>query len=226
MKKWFLTVLILLPVFFLFNLFSPLNHALALIGKMPLKGTIIAIDPGHGGKDPGAKKSNIEEDTINLDISLKLRTILEAAGATVIMTRDADYDLAPDNVENVKRADMKERAAVLNQENITLFISIHGNISLDRKCQGAEVYYRINDENSRQLAESILKKLRPITNSKFLTKKGDFYLLNNTKSLGVLVETGFLSNEDDLEKLKTENYQEEIAFGIFEGIVDFLKILQ
>jgi len=226
MKKWFLAVIILLPVFILINLFSPVNHALALIGRMPLKGTVIAIDPGHGGKDPGARTPSIDEDIINLDISLKLRTLLEAAGASVIMTRDADYDLAPSDVNNVKRADMKERAAVLNQENITLFISIHGNISLDRTCHGAEVYYRINDENSRQLAESILNQLRPITDSRFLTKKGDFYLLNNTNTLGVLVETGFLSNAEDLKKLKTEKYQEEIAFGIFEGILDFLKILQ
>lgn len=205
---------------------EPINRAIALMGAQRLKGTVIVIDPGHGGKDPGARAGSVDEDILNLQISLKLKEILKAAGAEVIMTRDDDYDLAPEGADNIKRADMKERAAVLDQENVTLFISVHGNISLDTSVSGAEVYYRAEDDNSQYLAECILNRLKEVTGSRFQVKKGDFYLLNNTSTLGVLVEVGFLSNAADLKKLQDDKYQEELAYGIFEGINDFLKILQ
>ncbi len=226
MKKIGCIGLVILAISMLFLALEPISKAIALIGSQPLKGTVIAIDPGHGGYDPGARKSNVDEDLLNLQISLKLKEVLTAAGAMVIMTRDADYDLAPEAADNIKKADLKERAEVLNQDNITLFISIHGNISFDQSCHGAEAYYRINDENSKNLATAILNRLRPLTDSRFQPKKGDFYLLNQTTTLGVLIETGFLSNASDLKKLQDPQYQEDLAYGIYEGINDFLKILQ
>lgn len=226
MKKWIISILGLALLLGALSLNKNFQRAIALIGTQPLKGTVIVIDPGHGGKDPGARAGKIDEDILNLDISLKLKEFLVSGGATVILTRDNDYDLAPEGADNIKRADMKERALVMNSENVTLFISIHGNISLDRNCHGAEVYYRANDETSQQLAQLILERLRPISDSRFQPKKGDFYLLNNTTTLGVLVETGFLSNSKDLANLQNKQYQEDLAYAIFQGINDFLKILQ
>ena len=85
----------------------------------------------------------VDEAIINLQVNLKLKNILESAGSS-----------------NVKRADLKERVNIINQENVTLFISIHCNTSFDRSCKGAEAYYRINDHHSQNLASSILNQLK------------------------------------------------------------------
>lgn len=191
--------------------------------RQAFKGLVIVIDPGHGGNDPGARTKEIDEDILNLQISLKLKEKLQEMGASVILTRDDDYDLAQADASNIKRSDMQERAKILNQDNVTLFLSIHGNISLDKKCSGAVVYYRIDDENSKQLAQCIMDELKETTSSRYQIKKGDFYLLNNTNTLGVLIETGFLSNSQDLKKLQQPDYQEKLAKSILNGIFQFLK---
>lgn len=225
-RFWGLSILAIFMLWGGFFFTKSFDKAIAIMSAQRLKGTVIVIDPGHGGKDPGARSGSIDEDGINLEISLKLREILTSAGATVIMTRDEDYDLASESATNIKREDMQQRAEVLNQDNVTLFISIHGNISLDQSCSGAEAYYRQGDENSKNLATCILNRLKTVTGSRFQPKKGDFYLLNQTQTLGVLIEVGFLSNPSDLKRMQQASYQEELAYGIFEGINDFLKILQ
>lgn len=204
---------------------KPFVQAIAVMNNQSLQGTKIVIDAGHGGKDPGARVSNQDEDQINLDLALKLKNVLEKAGAYVELTRYTDDDLSDENAENVKRSDMKHRAEMLNQHDVTLFISIHCNTSADQRCSGSQVYYRKNDEQSRKLADSIQSRLREITESKYIPASGDFYLLNETKNVGVLVEAGFLTNEQDLKKLQTEKYREELAFGIYMGIRDYLRIM-
>ncbi len=212
----------------LLSFFVPKNfeRTLTVSLNQTLLGTTIILDAGHGGKDPGATVGGVNEDEINLAIVLELKELLIASGANVILTRDGDYDLAPDDATNVKQADFEKRVEILNDSSATLFISIHGNISLDQQCKGAEAYYRIDDINSEQLATSILHHLKEVSESHFLPKKGDFYLLNNTSTVGALIEVGFLSNSTDLARLQTTPYQEEIAFAIYQGINDFLSILQ
>lgn len=208
----------------LFLIFFSFTQSIALDKKKEVfTGIVIVIDPGHGGNDPGARTKEVDEDILNLQISLKLKEKLEKMGASVILTRDKDYDLAQADASNIKKSDMKERAKILDQDNVTLFLSIHGNISLDRKCSGAVVYYRIDDEISKQLAQYIMDELKITTSSRYEIKKGDFYLLNNTSNLGVLIETGFLSNPQDLKKLQQSDYQSQLAEAILNGIYHFLK---
>lgn len=208
----------------LFLIFFSFTQSIALDKKKEVfTGIVIVIDPGHGGNDPGARTKEVDEDILNLQISLKLKEKLEKMGASVILTRDGDYDLAQADASNIKKSDMKERAKILDQDNVTLFLSIHGNISLDRKCSGAVVYYRIDDEISKQLAQCIMDELKITTSSRYEIKKGDFYLLNNTSNLGVLIETGFLSNPQDLKKLQQSDYQSQLAEAILNGIYHFLK---
>lgn len=210
--------------FSLFLIFFSFTQSIALDKKKEVfTGIVIVIDPGHGGNDPGARTKEVDEDILNLQISLKLKEKLEKMGASVILTRDKDYDLAQADASNIKKSDMKERAKILDQDNVTLFLSIHGNISLDRKCSGAVVYYRIDDEISKQLAQYIMDELKITTSSRYEIKKGDFYLLNNTSNLGVLIETGFLSNPQDLKKLQQSDYQSQLAEAILNGIYHFLK---
>ena len=190
-----------------------------------LKGTVIVLDAGHGGNDPGARVSGQDEDEINLDLALKLADYLERAGAEVRLTRAEDVDLSDEGVSNIKRSDLQHRAEILNQDDVTLFISIHCNTSGDQRCQGSQVYYRINDAVSKKLADDIQMNLKQITGSKYIPASGDFYLLNETSNLGVLVEVGFLTNAQDFEQLKKDNYREDLAFGIYKGISQFFEKL-
>lgn len=114
---------------------------------------------GTWGKGSGARSQAIDEDEINLKTAKKLQRLLEGAGAEVIMIREEDVDLAPADAKNVKREDLKRRVEIMNQPQVTLFVSIHCNISLDSRVHGAEVYYQQGNENSHQLAAAVLERL-------------------------------------------------------------------
>lgn len=219
-----------IPVYFLcltlaFFARKPLLQAMTVMSDRALNGTYIVIDAGHGGNDPGARVEGQDEDEINLDLSKKLAVILEKAGATVELIRSDDYDLADEDAKNIKRSDMEHRAKVINQDYVTLFVSIHCNTSADQRCSGSQVYYRKKDENSRKLADQIQHRLKNITESNYIPASADFYLLNETETLGVLVEAGFMTNPKDLIKLQDENYRANLAYAIYLGIHDFLEIL-
>ena len=157
-------------------------------------------------RDPGARSQAIDEDEINLKTAKKLQRLLEGAGAEVIMIREEDVDLAPADAKNAKRADLKRRVEIMNQPQVTLFVSIHCNISLDSRVHGAEVYYQQDNENSHQLAAAVLERLRSVTNSKFQPKTGNIYILKQTTTLGILAEIGFLSNGQDLSALQKDEH--------------------
>lgn len=202
------------------------GRAITVMSDTRLNGMTIVIDAGHGGKDPGARSQAIDEDEINLKTAKKLQRLLEGAGTEVIMIREEDVDLAPSDAKNVKREDLKKRVEIMNQPQVTLFISIHCNISLDKRVHGAEVYYQQGNENSHQLAAAVLERLRPVTQSKFQPKTGNIYILKQTTTLGILAEIGFLSNSQDLAALQKDEHLDEIAYAIFQGIDDFVKILE
>lgn len=222
-KGWFVVYCLCLLTAFLIR--KPFVQAVSVMSDQTLNGMKIVIDAGHGGNDPGARVNGKDEDEINLDLSKKLASILEKAGAEVEMTRIDDVNLADDGAENIKRSDMKHRAEMLNQQDVTLFISIHCNTSADERCKGSQVYYRKSDEQSRRLADAIQNRLGPATGSKYIPASGDFYLLNETETCGVLVEVGFMTNAEDAENLSKESYREDLAYEIYLGIHDFLKIL-
>lgn len=200
-------------------------RAFALMTDQNLKGTVIVLDAGHGGNDPGARVSGQDEDEINLDLVLRLASFLEKAGAEVRLTRSGDVDLADENADSIKKSDMQHRKDILNQKDVTLFISIHCNTSGDQRCTGSQVYYRKHDKTSQKLADTIQSYLKQTTGSKYIPASGDFYLLNETDNLGVLVEVGFLTNAHDFEQLKDDTHRENLAYAIYEGISDFLSIL-
>lgn len=185
----------------------------------------IYIDPGHGGIDGGAiSRDGIYEKTINLSISYYLKQYLENSGFNVKMTRYSDYDLANYNSKNRKMDDLNKRINLINNDNNLLFISIHCNIYKSSKIKGAQTFYK-NTQNNKLLANIIQNKLINIlknTNrqSKIIKNK---YLLDNVQTVGCLVEVGFLSNEEELQLLKTKKYQQEIACCIYIGILEYLN---
>lgn len=225
MKKKIAILVYCLCLFVITAVRKPLMRAFAIMNDQNLKGMTIVIDAGHGGNDPGARISGQDEDEINLDLALKLKSILERAGANVEMTRTDDVDLSDTGADHIKRSDMEHRAEILNHEDVTLFVSLHCNTSADQRCTGSQVYYRKEDEVSRKLADTIQDHLRVVTSSKYIPASGDFYLLNMTNTLGVLIETGFMTNPADLSKLQDEKYREDLAYAIYKGISEFLSVL-
>lgn len=223
-KKWLITVLVLILVVLCMNLIS---NAYQARKSSPLKSPVIIIDAGHGGFDPGKVGVNdaLEKD-INLNIAIKLKTNLEASGYQVIMTRSEDIALYPDNVSNKKRADLKARVQIANDSNAQLVISIHQNSFPQSNCKGAQVFYYKGSEEGKKLADCIQTALVEMVDpdNKRLTKENsDYYMLKEIKTTAVIVECGFLSNPNEANLLTQDDYQAKIADGICTGVLTYLK---
>ena len=107
----------------------------------PLIGKIFVIDPGHGGVDNGASYNNVVEDNINLAISLKIKDQLEQNGATVILTRNGDYDLSKPNALYRKKSDFDNRIKLINNSGADMYLSIHLNYYSNSKYYGPQIFY-------------------------------------------------------------------------------------
>ncbi|GAA0086610.1 N-acetylmuramoyl-L-alanine amidase CwlD [Clostridium sp. CTA-7] len=191
---------------------------------------IILIDPGHGGFDGGAKsKTGIIEKDINLQISLKLKGVLEGKGYKVYLTRDSDTGLEEkgSTIKEKKREDLKKRRDLKPETKCDVFISIHQNMFPQSKCFGAQVWHSSNDV-SKKLADNIQESLKETVkdNNKRVSKPaGDSYLIlrDNYEGASVLVECGFLSNPEEEQKLQTEEHQNLIVQGISLGIEKYFE---
>lgn len=211
----------------------------------------IVIDPGHGGKDPGALgKGTPHEKEIVLNISKKLREILIARGYTVMMTRDINRFIP-----------LKERTKFARYHRADLFLSIHANGSENPEANGIETYYldvnstdkasetiaaRENEnsgysiqelesllqsliqesksEDSRRLAKHVQQRLVQVTGAADRgVKHARFVVLIGANVPSILIETGFVSNPTEGKKLTTSSYQHKIATAIADGVDNFLK---
>ncbi len=187
---------------------------------------VIIIDPGHGGEDGGAvAEDGTMEKNLNLDIALRLREVFELAGYTVYMTRESDKSLC-DNAFN-KNEDMKTRIELSRTYPDALFISIHLNKFSIEKYNGAQVFYSDNNDKSKHLAQSIQASiktnLQPDNNRQIKIGNENSILLRLIESPAVIVEGGFLSNDQELALLQTEEYRSKLAYCIFLGVLDYQK---
>lgn len=184
-----------------------------------LNGINIVIDPGHGGNDNGAIYDDVLEDEINLKISLFLLELCLENSMVATITRTDDYDLASLYAKNRKNEDLKKRVQYINKINPDVFVSIHLNSYVkNESVHGSMIYFRSNDEKSKRLATCINEKLKILNDKEKIVHEGDFYLLNKTKTTGVFIECGFLSNEKERNKLTNMDYQKSIAQHILSGI--------
>ena len=190
---------------------------------MPLSGKIIIIDPGHGGKDPGTISESIYEKDINLKISKALEIELSQSGATVIMTRDDDYDLSKPNARWSKKSDFDNRIKLINNSKATIYLSIHLNYLTNDAYYGPQIFYA--KEETKNLATMIQTTLNNKLNTnrqiKEIPKKT--YMYNKLTIPGVLIECGFLSNNEEKKKLVTEEYQQKIASLIKDAIINYFN---
>lgn len=184
-------------------------------GSGSLQGKVIVVDPGHGGKDPGAVANGVREKDVVLNVGLKLKRRLEAAGATVVMTRSSDVFL-----------ELSDRVAIANNRNADAFISVHANAAGSSAANGTETFWHRNyaSASSKKLADSIqselIKKLK--TNNRGV-KEGNFHVIRNTRMASVLVEVGFLTNAEEARKLASDSFQEDAAEAIYQGVLNFFK---
>ena len=176
-------------------------------------------DAGHGGFDPGkVSKDNTLEKDINLSITKKLQIYLEQSGSFILNTRIDDTALS-----DKKREDMNERKKLANEEGVDLFVSIHQNSFPQENVKGAQVFYYGDSEESKKLAECVQNRLKEIdgNNNREAKANKDYYLLKKTGVPSIIVECGFLSNPEENNKLKSEEYQEKIAWAVYLGILDY-----
>lgn len=187
-----------------------------------LSNKVIVIDAGHGGYDNGAIIHGINEDELNLKISFLLKEALEKEGATVYMTRTDDQDMTRRDYLYSKDDDMYLRVLQIDDYNPDMFISIHLN-SANPSAWGSQVFYYKNSKEGKRLADTIHTHMQSITNSPKNIESCSFYVLRATKSLGVLIECGFLSNDNERGQLRNRSYQKKLASSITEGIIEYYK---
>ena len=185
--------------------------------------TIIVIDAGHGGRDPGAVAGDICEKEINLDIAKRLEKILKQKGYRVIMTRTKDTNLVDwkDN-GSYQRASLWQRAQLSKEKNAQLLISIHCNSDRNKEFFGSQTFYHPESDSGRRLAQSIQGELIQVRNTRRQALPGNYYLLNNTSCITVIVELGYLSNAKDRSMLCIADFQHKFAQAIARGISKFL----
>lgn len=191
---------------------APAVAATPVVPSVPRGQTLVVIDPGHGGRDPGAVGiGGIQEKQINTTISNRVQQRLQEAGLTVLMTRDGD-----------QWVDLDARAEFANRADADVFVSIHANaISMSRpEVNGLETYYLASGE---RLARSIHNRVLGNTDMRDRgVRQARFYVLRHTSMPAVLVETGFVTGAEDAARFRNPTAVNQIADGIARGILDYL----
>ncbi len=200
----------------------------------PLSGVKVVIDPGHGGMDGGASNGETIERDITLAMSLKLEKKLKAQGATVVMTRTKEGDAISEHTPDAefpttrarKRADLLLREEIMNNSEADMVISLHVNAVPEERWRGAQVFYHAQGHPGGELlAKSIQGSIRENignTEREALAIK-QVYILKKAKAPAVLVETGFLSNNEERELLRSDKYQNQMVDAISEGVNRFVE---
>lgn len=185
----------------------------------PATGKIVVIDAGHGGHDPGTSGTlddeKLYEKQVNIEISKKVKTLLEKAGVTVIMTRDDDTYLT-----------LSERSDIANINDAVIFASIHSNSAPDETASGFEVYYSKLNNNSTtgltsyELAKSVVSELGNNVSIKNRgVKSEDYFVIKTSYMPAILIEVGFMTNQGDLKLMCTKDFQDSFAKGVADGIL-------
>ncbi|WP_339060605.1 N-acetylmuramoyl-L-alanine amidase CwlD [Tepidibacillus marianensis] len=213
---------ILLLTFIMFN-DIPLNDSWSA-WNLPLSGKIIILDPGHGGLDGGAvSETGLHEKEVALNISNYLQDYLNEAGALVIMTREIDKDLADKSSKGLGRRkleDLQNRVRLTNDSMADFFVSIHLNSIPSDRWRGAQTFYYPVREENEKMAKLIQQEMtKSLANTdRVPLPRSDIMVLKYVDVPSVLVEVGFLSNQEEARLLATKDYQRKVAFSIYQGI--------
>lgn len=201
--------------------------------------SLVVLDPGHGGQDSGAMCGNILEKDLTLDVARRVDRLLQAQGLATLMTRVGDGYVS-----------LADRAALTNRSRDCILVSIHFNEGNKPISSGVETYYAAHQTTtgttmaswlpflqrvstnapkpeSQALAgliqDSLVARTRAINRG---AKAEQFFVLANVRYPAVLVEGGFLTNKEDIAKIGSEEYREQLAAAISEGVINFRERLQ
>lgn len=195
---------------------------------LPVNSKVIVLDAGHGVPDEGAESSNgTTEAETNLKIALKVQSLLESSGATVILTRsdeNAIYDIDSKTLKQKKISDIHNRVKIGNESSADIFVSIHLNKIPQGQYWGWQTFYKEESGEGQKLAKSIQNSLNDSIqrdNTRVPMKIDNIYIIKHVEIPTTIVECGFLSNPEEEQLLLTDEYQNKIAWGIYTGIMDY-----
>lgn len=173
---------------------------------------LICIDPGHGGKQPGAVRGGMMEKDATLQIARMVARILKDAWIDVIMTRNEDIDVS-----------LPERCDISNKANADAFVSIHLNAHKNTSAHGLETWKW--HRSTSDFADKVQNALIASTGAKDrgVRLSSGYYVIKHTKAPALVVECGFMSNDEERELLFDKDYQRKLAEGIASGIIKTFK---
>ena len=166
---------------------------------------------------------------LNLDIVLKLQNLLESSNCNVILTRSDEngiYETDSNTIREKKISDMKNRVEIANNSNAELFLSIHMNKLEQSQYSGYQTFFKNKDDISKTIAGNIQASLNNFLKkekSREIKSISGIYLTKKVEIPLVIVECGFLSNAEENKLLQTEKYQDELAWSIYIGIMDYFN---
>ena len=217
-----LTIILLITTLFSPFITSNLNAFAHIetkkVDTIPSHNYTIVIDAGHGGSDPGSigYKTKVHEDTLNLTMCQLLKTKLESAGINVVMTRETSDALIEGSGKKWKRKEMEARRNLIIKTRPNMVISLHQNSFTNHSLRGAQVFYDKKSEISKLIAESIQEQFKlNLDKSIKSPSPGDYFMLKCSSAPSVIVECGFLSNEEEEKLLQSPEYQEKIIDSIY-----------
>jgi N-acetylmuramoyl-L-alanine amidase len=199
---------------------------------------VVVLDPGHGGQDSGAMCGGVMEKDLTLDVARRVDRLLDSEGVATLMTRLGDSYVS-----------LADRAAFGNRAKDSIFISIHFNEDNKPVASGVETYYAAHQISSGSTFASWLPFFsRPPTDSPkpesqslagFIqealvartrsvdrgTQPKQFFVIANVSSPAVLIEGGFITNKDELSKLASEDYRDQLAAAVADGVLRYRDVL-
>ncbi len=195
---------------------------------LPVTNRVIVLDAGHGKPDEGAQSSRgTTEAETNLKIAKKLQNLLEQSGATVILTRsdeNAIYDAEESSLRQKKVSDIHTRVRIGNESSADIFVSIHLNKIPQQQYWGWQCFYQLGNDKSIKLAKSVQNNLNEAIqreNKRVPMKLDNVYIMKHVEIPTTIVECGFLSNPEEEQMLLEDTYQEKLAWGIYNGIMEY-----
>lgn len=226
----FLTLAIFLPIgMFMLQTATNINTSKTVATMAtPVSSKTIIVDAGHGGEDGGAVSNDgVSEAEINLKIALKLQQLLEQSGSNVVLTRsdnNAIYDVDKKTLREKKNSDIRNRVKIGNGSSADIFVSIHLNKIPENQYYGWQTFFKDGNEDGKRLATCIQNNLNETMqkeNKRTPLKINNVYIIKHVEIPTVIVECGFLSNSEEEKQLQQEEYQTKLAWGIYNGIMEY-----
>lgn len=227
-KRLFIVALCFILSVSVFLLQTSKKEEVKQVVSLPVSQKVIVLDAGHGVPDEGAQSSSgTTEAQTNLKIVLKVQNLLEQSGATVILTRsdeNAIYDLDKNTLREKKISDIRNRVKIGNESSADMFVSIHLNKIPEQQYYGWQCFYKEGNEQSIKLAKSLQTNLNEAIqkeNKRVAMKLDTVYIMKHVEIPISIVECGFLSNPEEEQQLLTDEYQDRLAWGIYNGMMDY-----